>query len=79
MGRRCGPSTSGLTNPPLLRPQINRPEFPESMRQNFRNPHLFEAQTGRDEVGGTFVDVKLELFPDLVIAAHLFLASYFAG
>jgi len=39
MGPRCGPNTSDLTNRPRLRHQINRPEFPESMRQNFRNPH----------------------------------------
>src|SRR2546425_4837789 len=34
----CGPSTSDLTTRLLLRHQINRPEFPESKRQNFRNP-----------------------------------------
>src|SRR2546422_3909663 len=37
----CGPSTSDLTTRLLLRHQINRPEFPESKRQNFRNPHAW--------------------------------------
>jgi hypothetical protein len=37
-GRRCGPSTSDLTTRPHLGHQINRPEFPESSGQNFRNP-----------------------------------------
>src|SRR3989304_9636118 len=37
-GPRCGPNISDLTTRPLLRHYINRPEFPELKRQNFRNP-----------------------------------------
>ena len=40
MARRCAPSTSGLTTRPHLGHQINRPEFPESSGQNFRNPQF---------------------------------------
>src|SRR3990172_9877227 len=39
-GPRCGPNISDLTTRPLLRHYINRPEFPELKRQNFRNPQF---------------------------------------
>src|SRR5437870_4528952 len=38
-GPRCEPNISALTTRPRLRHYINRPEFPELTRQNFRNPH----------------------------------------
>src|SRR5713101_6540335 len=48
MARRCEQSIWGLTTPRLRdhrqglinRPQFPAPEFPELMRQNFRNPHF---------------------------------------
>src|SRR2546425_10602798 len=43
MARRCEQSIWGLTTPRLRDHRqwlINRPEFPEFRRQNFRNPHL---------------------------------------
>jgi hypothetical protein len=43
-GRRCGPSTSDLTTRPHLGHQINRPEFPESSGQNFRNPRRLRLE-----------------------------------
>src|SRR2546425_12015589 len=42
MARRCEQSIWGLTTPRLRDHRqwlINRPEFPEFRRQNFRNPH----------------------------------------
>src|SRR2546428_612691 len=46
MARRCEQSIWGLTTPRLRDHRqwlINRPEFPEFRRQNFRNPHLRQA------------------------------------
>jgi hypothetical protein len=40
-GPRCGRGIWGLTIPLLRAHQLlNRPEFPESDRRNFRNPHM---------------------------------------
>src|SRR5438046_9619207 len=40
MGRRCGPDTSALTTRRRARQRhLNWPEFPELLRQDFRNPH----------------------------------------
>src|SRR5947207_2630267 len=49
MGRRCERSIWGLTTPRQRdhrRWLINRPEFPEFRRQNFRNPQVQRKQAG---------------------------------
>ena len=46
MARRCEQNIWGLMTPRLrdhIQWLINRPEFPEFKRQNFRNPHMVVA------------------------------------